>query len=1356
MNPYEKWLGIYSDGANPTYFELLGVSRDEYDHEIITESAKLQIGKLQKHRNGHNAAACRKLIQRIKRAHQTLTDSAARSKYELKLDQKAASNPSPAANPIQVDPAVRIVQPTVVAQPNKPRRIAAPKANHSSTFPVLPIVAAIVGFLVVGVSACIFYFLFFANGNREVAVVDTEKPTEVAVTPQISNNEKPSEKTETSSGNSTKETESNVVETSTWRKTLKQVAADLEKVPERDQEFVRYFSFDNLVSQTDKQGLDAKKIALSKLINSLSWNAKIAKLEPIGKENSLLRTDIRDLNWETSKWDTVLLDYPYGFIDNTEAGTTIRDSTFCECAVVRGDWFIAAASRPPLYHDLLEVPTKISELEQRLQVDSAANIRNGRVRRVGIKTSSVASADRIIEKHDSAFGSYWITYDFVKDKDLFKTPLKLKEIFNFQHQTQQIIFTLPNGLLGFAQSDAPGQRMNKSVSEIVTDKKMLDHAALTGVSCFDCHSRGLIPASDEVRQHFATHEDAETREAVNDIYVEANEDIFKEPNSRYQQVIADHGLSSALIKGEPIRVTAEDYAREVSLQLAAAEFGVPPLKLRRTLDELRFDEVTPGLEVFTRTSKLDRFTFSLNYQSLAEKLKLGKPLPASLSTKAKRRLATRIAAHNKSQTPNFDRRKIQASDLLREGRSLRSAGKIDEAIEKLESALEIAPDRDSSIRILRVLAELHEEEKNFEGLAKAFSRLLLNLETRNQMQQGHNQFYKAVFRTIVSDEEPHSYLRTQVENILNEPDDNRYIVWPELKPPMATIRPMGEIFTTQLEQSPEHLGTLMVLDTYFKLFRKDPIAHRDVLEKLGESDPKNAPPASTKMAKVLTESGDYEKAARMYEQLNRANDNPSSFDYYREGMAWTNAKRKEKAIPVLEKAEKLLTRENPSSIFLVKIGEAWTQFEEHRRAVKTYTHLLGQKGTTLPLKKIQKNLKQAMATSGMSANEIESNKLLDPKRRFRETAERFDSLEESIVSIRNSNYLLAAKNWLKGDRPKKALASATKAWEGIQQNRKNRNMTRECTDLAKIFLELDQKQLAYDAYVVALKHAKYSSSIANLQKTVAKLETDPAVRKSGDSKDMLDDKFKFRSAAKKAESKQANTEAVRVQNLFDAAGSWAKAGESSDVLRCAKEGVEILDRLAVPGSDGKTTEEVARLYHAVIKLQSVIEKQLASANGKLGSDVQTYSKNELAQLVKVAETKLAGLDEATKRRVDPMNKFRDDARRLESEAKRFRDQKHFGESLRLYKFAAQTWERTGNKEEQREAIKKSREVLDQMGKDAPAFSIECSLLGAQLLKIGETKLARKYYNLAMETDPVPRQKEKYRKIIEDIDAKSKL
>ena len=21
MNPYEKWLGIYSDGANPTYFE---------------------------------------------------------------------------------------------------------------------------------------------------------------------------------------------------------------------------------------------------------------------------------------------------------------------------------------------------------------------------------------------------------------------------------------------------------------------------------------------------------------------------------------------------------------------------------------------------------------------------------------------------------------------------------------------------------------------------------------------------------------------------------------------------------------------------------------------------------------------------------------------------------------------------------------------------------------------------------------------------------------------------------------------------------------------------------------------------------------------------------------------------------------------------------------------------------------------------------------------------------------------------------------------------------------------------------------------------------------------------------------
>ncbi len=50
---------------------------------------------------------------------------------------------------------------------------------------------------------------------------------------------------------------------------------------------------------------------------------------------------------------------------------------------VRGDWFIAAASRAPLYDLLLDLPSTRAELEQRLDVDVAANLRDFMAHREG-------------------------------------------------------------------------------------------------------------------------------------------------------------------------------------------------------------------------------------------------------------------------------------------------------------------------------------------------------------------------------------------------------------------------------------------------------------------------------------------------------------------------------------------------------------------------------------------------------------------------------------------------------------------------------------------------------------------------------------------------------------------------------------------------------------------------------------------------------------------------------------------------------------------------------------------------------------------------------------------------------------
>ena len=70
------------------------------------------------------------------------------------------------------------------------------------------------------------------------------------------------------------------------------------------------------------------------------------------------------------------------------------------------------------------------ELEKKLHVDVAENIRQERVVRAGFLKSGVSSNNRVIERHESPYGAYWKSYDFGPNKDtkderknIFKHPL---------------------------------------------------------------------------------------------------------------------------------------------------------------------------------------------------------------------------------------------------------------------------------------------------------------------------------------------------------------------------------------------------------------------------------------------------------------------------------------------------------------------------------------------------------------------------------------------------------------------------------------------------------------------------------------------------------------------------------------------------------------------------------------------------------------------------------------------------------------------------------------------------------------------------------------------------------------------
>ena len=95
----------------------------------------------------------------------------------------------------------------------------------------------------------------------------------------------------------------------------------------------------------------------------------------------------------------------------------------CEVPFVHIDWFLATASLPPLYHDILALPETDRELEASLEVFVAENLQNApgkRVWRAGFNNSRVSRHNRVLERHISRYGAYWKSYDFAGSSESTK------------------------------------------------------------------------------------------------------------------------------------------------------------------------------------------------------------------------------------------------------------------------------------------------------------------------------------------------------------------------------------------------------------------------------------------------------------------------------------------------------------------------------------------------------------------------------------------------------------------------------------------------------------------------------------------------------------------------------------------------------------------------------------------------------------------------------------------------------------------------------------------------------------------------------------------------------------------------
>ena len=371
----------------------------------------------------------------------------------------------------------------------------------------------------------------------------------------------------------------------------------LESLDPFDRPSARYFTMTHLHNAGESpETLNDYRIALSKLINSLSWKFEITNPTPIDTAQTIFHIDLRRYEWNTTTdvWTHIEQAYPYNiaFDPETQADlldklTHLQTETGSTIPFVYMDWFLSTASLPPLYHDILGLPQTDRLLETQLDVDVASNIRNApgiNVWRAGFNDSGVSTNNRVVERHTSRYGAYWKSYDFagsVGSQNIFTHPL------DFTHDGGEIIFNLPNGLQAYFLVDANGNRLNDAPIDIVSNPAASDPTVRNGLSCIGCHTQGMKKFEDSVRAAIEQDENPPyNKEQALRLYPEQSvlDELLEKDTLRFQQALekiggpfADDASRQQFFKrheNEPVQRFHEAFQAPLDASHAAAAVGL--------------------------------------------------------------------------------------------------------------------------------------------------------------------------------------------------------------------------------------------------------------------------------------------------------------------------------------------------------------------------------------------------------------------------------------------------------------------------------------------------------------------------------------------------------------------------------------------------------------------------------------------------------------------------------------------------------------------------------------------------------------------------------------------------------------
>ena len=392
-----------------------------------------------------------------------------------------------------------------------------------------------------------------------------------------------------------------------------------------DRSYARYFSMTHLYNAGEPLDVLADyQLALNKLVNGLSWELQIVNPRPINTEQTIYYIDLRDYRWDKSDaWTELEQEYPYHIAFNApeQAGlqeklTDLQTEMNCEVPALHIDWFIANASLPPLYHDILDLPETDFELETLLGVDVVDDLLNApgrRVWRAGFSESKVSSNNRVVERHTSSYGAYWKSYDFagsVGKQNIFVHPI------SFVHDGGEVVFSLPNGLQAYYLSDSKSNRLDVAPIDIVSNPAASDQRVRNGLSCIGCHTDGMKTFEDTVRQAIEqTPTTLYDKDKALRLYVEQSvmDALVEGDAKRYKDALEKTGGTIGGI--EPIHRFYEAFQKPVTTAHAAAALGLGTETFIQKIGE-NTDLQVIGLVPLVENGNLNRDTWTANFSSV--------------------------------------------------------------------------------------------------------------------------------------------------------------------------------------------------------------------------------------------------------------------------------------------------------------------------------------------------------------------------------------------------------------------------------------------------------------------------------------------------------------------------------------------------------------------------------------------------------------------------------------------------------------------------------------------------------------------------------------------------------------------